>query len=345
MPSSVAVALGCLFALAAAPAAANDEPDELMPGRIVVIREGRFAKFIAKPPTGMSFDLPDATNDPTSEGAELQIFDSVSFNPASNDYLLAPIGWRALGNPPGSRGYKYTGTGSPTDPCRVVLVKATIVKAVCKGPGVTLSAPFSDDVGIVLIVGTDSKRYCAIFGGDSAGSNLTMTRRKNAPAPGACPVYLSPTTTLPPTTSTSSTTSTSTSTSIPGPVPCCAFPSFGLCVHGPMANCASLGGVPGDPGSVCDSVTGACIMTSPGPGNCCDADREPGDELCFAGPRASPEDQCLAPSTYVPNAICSSNTPSVCVTVPSTSTSTSVTTTFTGTITTTSTSSSSTMPP
>jgi len=60
MPSSVAVALGCLFALAAAPAAANDEPDELMPGRIVVIREGRFAKFIAKPPTGMSFDLPDA---------------------------------------------------------------------------------------------------------------------------------------------------------------------------------------------------------------------------------------------------------------------------------------------
>jgi hypothetical protein len=337
MPSSVAVALGCLLALAVAPAAANDEPDELMPGRIVFIREGRFAKFIAKPPTGMSFDLPDATNDPTSEGAELQIFDTDPFHPVHNDYLLAPSGWKALGNPAGSRGYKYTGVG----PCRV-LVKATILKAVCKGAGVTLSAPFSLDVGVVLKVGTDSKRYCAIFGGEPARNDGTILRRKNAPAPGACPVELYSSTTIPPTTSTSSTTSTSTSTSVPGPVPCCAFPSFGVCAHGPMADCASLGGVPGDPGSVCDSVTGACITTSPGPGLCCDLDREPGDEACTAGP--GNDTQCIAPHTSVPNAICSSNTPSVCVPVPSTSTSTSVTTTFTGTITTTSTSSSSTMP-
>lgn len=341
MPSSVAVALGCLLALAVAPAAANDEPDELMPGRIVFIREASFAKFIAKPPTGMLFDLPDATNDPTSEGAELHIFDTDPFHPVHNDYVLAPSGWRALGNPAGSRGYKYRGAGSPGEPCSVVLVKRTIVKAVCKGTGVTLLTPFSLDVGVVLTVGTDSKRYCAIFGGDPARNDGTILRRRNAPAPGACPVELYSSTTIPPTTST---TSTSTSTSVPGPVPCCAFPSFGLCVHGPMADCASLGGVPGDPGSVCDSVTGACITTSPGPGNCCDADREPGDELCFAGPRAVPGDQCLAPDTYVPNAICSSDTPSICMPMPSTSTSTSVTTTFTGTITTTSTSSSSTMP-
>jgi hypothetical protein len=41
------------------PAFAADEPDELMPGRVAIVRPGVLAKFVAKPPTGAVFDLPN----------------------------------------------------------------------------------------------------------------------------------------------------------------------------------------------------------------------------------------------------------------------------------------------
>ena len=330
----VAATLACVASIAVAGHAA-DEPDELIRGRVVVIRNSQVARFVAKPFLGATFDLPDQTNDPTTEGGKLEMFDDDPFRPVSAEFTLAASGWKALGSPAGSTGFKYRGTGSPSDPCRVV-VRATVVKAVCKGSGVTLPTPFTGQVGIILTVGTDSKRYCAVFGGDTTKNDETLLRRKNAPPPDVCPLDLNSSTTIPHATSTS--TSSSTTTSLSGPVPCCAFPSFNVCAHGPMADCASLGGVPGAAGSLCDSATGACLMVSPSPGPCCDIDREPGDEACSAGPGADAPGQCDSPHSYVPNAICSSDTPSVCMPVPTTSTSTSTTTTASGTVTTTSTS-------
>ena len=309
MHASTAAALAFVATLVAVPVRAADEPDELMPGRVVIIKNTKVVKFVTKPPTGTTFDLPDATNDPTSEGAQLDIFDDDPFRPVSANFALQASGWTALGNPAGSKGYKYRGDGSASDPCRVVLVKANVVKALCMGTVVTLPTPFTGQVGIVLTVGTDSKQYCAIFGGDETTNDPTLIRRKNAPAPSVCPLDLNSSTTMPPTTSTSSTTSTT----LLGPVPCCAWPSLSICAHGPM-DCAGLDGVPGDPGSRCDSVTGACLMMTPGAGHCCDIDREPGDEACGAGPNTP--DQCMSPNAYVPNAICSSNTPSVCLAGP-----------------------------
>ena len=93
-------------------------------------------------------------------------------------------GCKALGTP--ARGYKYTGTGSPSDPCRVVVVKERVVRAVCRGNGIP--TPFTGQVGIVVTLGTDSKRYCVRFGGDETRNDSGLLKRSNAPAQvGSCP--------------------------------------------------------------------------------------------------------------------------------------------------------------
>ena len=61
------------------------------------------------------------------EGGSLFVFDSGGFT-ESQTFALPASGWKALGTP--ALGYRYTGTGSPADPCRVVLVKERVVRAV-----------------------------------------------------------------------------------------------------------------------------------------------------------------------------------------------------------------------
>ncbi len=208
-----AAALALSLMLAATSAVAADEPDELIPGQSVLIRYGVVAKFVAKPAT--VFDLPDASNSPIAEGGVLSIFDTGS---AESDTYVLPAGpkWSGLGSPPGSRGYRYRGSGALTDPCRVVLVKQSIVKAVCKGRGVELITPFLGDVGIVLAIGTDTKNYCAQFGGTPLRNDAALIKAKSAGAPVACPVVGTQSST------TSSTVigSTTTTSTIGGP--CCA---------------------------------------------------------------------------------------------------------------------------
>lgn len=171
-----------LVALCGAPALANDEADELMPGKIIIVKPGKLAKFIAKP--AGSFDLPNTANDPSSEGASLRIRDLGGSD--DDTYNLPASGWKGLGTPPGAKGYKYKGAGTLGDPCKVVLVKANIVKAVCKGAGMTLTPPFTGAAAIRLDVGTDTKSYCAQFGGTDVKNTVDLLKRKTANAPGAC---------------------------------------------------------------------------------------------------------------------------------------------------------------
>jgi len=187
---ALVVVVTVTFALTA-PARAHDEPNTSMAGRLTVIKKGALAKFIGKPPTGQSFDLPDPSNNPIVEGAVLHMIDLG--NPNANEMFVAlppqtaPLGWRGLGNPPGTRGYKYKGAGTPTDPCKVVLVKSRIVKAVCSGAGVTLDPPLAGDLGIVLTVGTNTKNYCTVFGGTTAKNvDDTLIRRNAALAACSC---------------------------------------------------------------------------------------------------------------------------------------------------------------
>jgi hypothetical protein len=159
-------------------------PTDLLPGRLAIIKSGSLAKFVAKPTTGDTFNLPSI--DPVAAGGALRLFDTSTT--AGDDTYALPAGaaWKGLGNPAGSKGYKYRGDGTPSDPCKVVLVKESVIKAVCKGASITLTPPFAGDIGIILSLGT-TDRYCARFGGDDVKNDATLTKRKNAPAPVACP--------------------------------------------------------------------------------------------------------------------------------------------------------------
>lgn len=176
------------------PVPANDSaPDTdtvtraLLPGRAVTIKPGK-ATFVAKAAKGDSFPLPSV--DPVTVGGSLQLFD-VATTAGDNTYELptgatAPLGWKALGNPPGSKGYKYKGAGAPGDPCKAVVVNEKVIKASCVGSDVTLTPPFAGAVGVIFRLGT-ADRYCAQFGGEEVRNDAKLTKRKNAPALGACP--------------------------------------------------------------------------------------------------------------------------------------------------------------
>jgi len=151
---------------------------DLLPGRLAVIKPGGLARIVAKPVSGDTFALPAA--DPMTTGGNIRLFDTAS---AAGDvsHALPTTGWRAT-RPPGPNGYYYRGAGTESDPCRLVLVTRNGIRAVCR---LALTPPFAGDVGVILTVGTD--RYCARFGGDDLRNNATITRRRRAPAPGACP--------------------------------------------------------------------------------------------------------------------------------------------------------------
>ena len=157
---------------------------DLLPGRITVIKPGVLAKFVAKPMTGDTFTHPIAN--PIAVGGALRIFDLATTAGDDTYNLPAGVGWRGLGTPVGSKGYKYKGAGTMGDPCKLVLVKETVIKGVCKGTGISLTPPFDGDVGIILSLGT-TDRYCAQFGGDEVKNDATLTKWKNAPVPGTCP--------------------------------------------------------------------------------------------------------------------------------------------------------------
>lgn len=155
-----------------------------MPGRVAIVKPGSLAKFVAKPPTGGVFPLP-GTSDPTVGGASLRILDTGT-TAGDETYPLptqpAPLGWKGLGNPSGSKGFKYKGTGLTGDPCKVVLVKPAVVKAVCKGSDVGFAPPFTGNAGFVLRMGATPIRYCTTFGGTPVKNTSTVFKRKDAPA-------------------------------------------------------------------------------------------------------------------------------------------------------------------
>jgi hypothetical protein len=124
-----------LLPLLAPPASATDEPDQLMPGRSATLRPGTLPKVVAKPSAGQTFKLPSiAGNHPTTTGAALLALDTAAPGNAVT-FPLPAAGWKALGSPGGSAGFRYKGLGTGSDPCRVVLVRPAVVRARCKGSG------------------------------------------------------------------------------------------------------------------------------------------------------------------------------------------------------------------
>jgi hypothetical protein len=152
--------------------------DNLIPGKISIIKSGKLAKIVAKP-VG-SFNLPGAA--PT--GGSVTIKDTGAANP-DNVYNLSGAGWTALGNPPGSKGYKYKGAGAPGDACKVIIIKTSVIKAICKGTDVNTPAAFGNNAAWTIDTGAGDK-YCAEFGGTPVKNDPGNFKRKDAGPPSAC---------------------------------------------------------------------------------------------------------------------------------------------------------------
>jgi hypothetical protein len=265
------LASALLAALVAAPALAADEPDELMPGRTAIVKPGVLAKVVAKPPTGATFDLPNTGvggNDPTLEGGSLNLFDMAG--PDNDTYPLPAGGWKALGNPPGSTGFKFRGSGSPGDPCRVVLVKTKVVKAVCRGAAVTLTPTFLGDLGVVLSIGTDTKRYCAQFGGTIRRNEVGrfIATRSSAPAvcPGDGPAPSTTSSTVAPATTTSTSLAATTTSTVPGATTSSTLPPTTTTSSTPVSSTTSTTVA----GLCCNGAEFLTFTSEEAPGDCGD---------------------------------------------------------------------------
>jgi len=153
----------------------------LIPGSSVLVKPSKVVRFVSRD----SFTLPLPGDNPTTEGGKVRFLDKGG---AAGDvtYNLPAGGWKGLGKPAGSKGFRYKGTGLPGDPCRRVRVKPKIISAVCKGTEVTLTPPFAGPAGIILSIGSSTTRYCAEFGGSEVRNDATRMKRKNALLPLQC---------------------------------------------------------------------------------------------------------------------------------------------------------------
>ena len=167
-------------ALALACSGTAGATDFTIAGKINIIKPGKLAKMVA--PGSYTIPAPGSAGDPLINGGNLDVVDT---SDSSGLTTALPAGqWTGLGNPPGISGYKYKGAGVPgSDPCKIVLVKSSIIKFVCKDDE-ALDPPLGGNSAITLSLGADN--YCAEFGGTPVKNDAIIFKRKDAPAPGAC---------------------------------------------------------------------------------------------------------------------------------------------------------------
>lgn len=160
-----------------------------VPAKVGVIKPGKLAKLVAKDPAGFVLPSPGGAGDPALGGATLTFFDTGAPGAGTATFALGAAGWSGLGKPAGSKGYKYKGAADGGGACSVVLIKDTVIKAVCKGAAVSVTPPLAATLGVTLAVpaGTVAAvRYCAELGGSEAKNDDGGLKRKDAPAPSAC---------------------------------------------------------------------------------------------------------------------------------------------------------------
>ena len=163
--------------------------DVFIPAKVALVKPGKMVKLVSKP-TAATLAAPGSASDPTLHGAALTVFDTAPGGAGTVTFALDASGWKGLGNPAGSKGYKYKGKDDTIGgACSVVLIKPTVIKAVCKGAAVTLAPPFAATMGVTLGLPAASAaalRYCAELGGTDVKNDPTQLKRKAAPAPAAC---------------------------------------------------------------------------------------------------------------------------------------------------------------
>jgi len=154
--------------------------------KIALIKPGTLYKIVSKPTT--TYPLPPDSTVPGNPGAAGGSV-TVTANGGTLTCDLAAGNWKGLGNPAGSKGWKYVNTAAPSgDACKLVLIKAAVIKVLAKATGTltVVDEPGNTDVSLQLVAG--SSTYCALapaphFKG-TAGKLLKM---KDKPAPASCP--------------------------------------------------------------------------------------------------------------------------------------------------------------
>ncbi len=141
---------------------------------------------------------PEAAFDPSVVGGELRLL-----NPATTEEQIMPLpagNWQGVGNPAGSKGYKYKDSQQGSGPCKSVQIKpGKLVKANCGGSGMTFSldeATQGDLTVSLRIGGLQEIQYCLF---SSAGGEVTKDagtgasssgngqfKSKNASRPNSC---------------------------------------------------------------------------------------------------------------------------------------------------------------
>src|SRR5262249_24586334 len=118
------VSLAALTIVATVVAAgAADVP---LPGKLLLIKDTKTAKVIAKP-TGTPFPAPASggPTDPTANPSSI-VIDDLGGSGELTEVDLATGNWKALGIPPGSRGYSYTNRSAAAgaDPVKKIILKS-----------------------------------------------------------------------------------------------------------------------------------------------------------------------------------------------------------------------------
>ena len=160
----------------------TEELDDSLPGTSLALKAtsgGTRLRILSKAGPA-PFALPSAPFAPTLEGATLSVADAGAGSDGQV-FTLPAEGWKGLGSPPGSKGYRYR--GGKNDACRRAKLTASRLSATCTGEALAL--PAAGALDLELVSGA-TKRYCASFGGEEERNDGTKLKRVKAP-PAPCP--------------------------------------------------------------------------------------------------------------------------------------------------------------
>ena len=155
--------------------------DVTLAGRRLQLRDDarrpkrRAMTFIAPGPLALP---PEA--DPRSAGGSLRLASTAAGFDAA--YGMPAAGWRAVGSPPGSKGYRFVGSGAVR---RVVVHPTRGLRVLGAGDALAIDLTTRPDpVNAVLTLG--SRRFCAAFGGTTQFTAGKLYRATGAAAPDGC---------------------------------------------------------------------------------------------------------------------------------------------------------------
>lgn len=171
--------------------------DLLASGKSLVVRDhaGNPAQrklVVASSDPAIAPPFPGGADDPRAAGATLVL------GRGANEVVTLPLPaarWVGLGNPAGTRGYRYVDARRESGPCTRVVLKGRGLTATCSGSllGFTLDEPAQDALAVSFTPGT-GRRTCLEFGGIVAKDVATnpgpvgLFRARLAPAPASCPL-------------------------------------------------------------------------------------------------------------------------------------------------------------